>query len=396
MERARVGRYSNDPEILRFYVDNVQEAYKKLTELGVQSTGLVYQGGHSVKRSLSHNSIEVSKTLSSQIDKRHISILFNIRAKRLILDITTDKVLGVEALGKRGEKIFIKAKVTILATGGMCSSPELIDRYVPKLRKYSIVDIRIPNTTGDGYQMAMSIGADTTHMHVVTMYPNGIPIKGRKGVSLIINEGIYVNIEGNRFINEIESAPCEIGEKVLLQREKCMFTILDNNMWEKGTIGYWKGRGKGSEIVASMLANKWDLPIFIADTIKELSIKTGIDPDGLTKTVEDYNQCVENGTDLEFNKSKEYLIKIDTPPFVSIKQVLFALHGCGGLRANTRLQILNVYGNVIPSLYGCGEVVGGTTGEVYLTSTHYPVAMAFGYWAGKFAAKEALAYNRSL
>ena len=101
----RVGRHSNDPVLLRFYVDHVQEAYERLIVLGVESTGLIYQGGSSVKRSICHRSMDVLKTLSAQIDERGIPILFNTKAKRLVIDLPNQRVLGVEAEGKEGHKI---------------------------------------------------------------------------------------------------------------------------------------------------------------------------------------------------------------------------------------------------------------------------------------------------
>jgi len=42
-----------------------------------------------------------------------------------------------------------------------------------------------------------------------------------------------------------------------------------------------------------------------------------------------------------------------------MKWVIVPLHNGGGLRANTRLQILDVYGNVIPGLYGQVKLLVG-------------------------------------
>lgn len=388
-DMMRVGKYSSDPNILKFYVNNVKEAYDKLTKLGILSTGLIYQGGHSVKRSICHNSIKVLEKLTKQIKKRGINILFNTRAKRFIVDLKTKRIHGIEAILK-GDPVLIGAKATILATGGMCGDPQMIDRYIPKLRGYSVVDMRLKNSTGDGYKMAMSIGADITHMHVATSYPRGIAINGRYGVSFHNNEGIYVNKEGKRFVEEIKTAPCEIGESVLNQKDKCQYTIVDNHIWKKGNFRFWGNSGTGQELLQSIRSSKWIVPIFINNTITGLANEAGIDPDGLSETIYNYNRFVEKGIDLDFKRPKKFLIKIEEPPFVAIKQVLMTTHGGGGLRTNTHLQIIDVQGNIIPGLYGCGEVIGGTTGEIYLTSTHYPVAMAFGYWAGKFAAQEVM------
>jgi predicted oxidoreductase len=131
------------------------------------------------------------------------------------------------------------------------------------------------------------------------------------------------------------------------------------------------------------LMNNGQFFLWFGNTIEELANKAGIHPSSLKETVETYNTYADQGKDLEFGRPGKYLKEITKPPFVAQQNWLMTLHNSGGLRVNIQLQILDVNGDVIPGLYGAGEVIGGISGEIYLTTTHYPAAMTFGYLAGK-------------
>ena len=48
--------------------------------------------------------------------------------------------------------------------------------------------------------------------------------------------------------------------------------------------------------------------------------------------------------------------KIDTAPFYAAKRVPTVHHTMGGIQINTKSEVLNAEGNVIPGLYAAGEV----------------------------------------
>jgi fumarate reductase flavoprotein subunit len=363
------GKYSNIGELVRLYVDNAPEAYDRILSFGAKLMGIEELGGMSRRRSHQFKNTQVLDALYAEIQKRKIPTLSNTRGKSLV-----------------------QGKVTILATGGYCGSPEMIDKYVPRVRGALACGLT-PLLVGDGFKMAMAIGADVTHPYSVTTYPHGYPLQGRMGsrwgmgsVNMWPRGAISVNKEGKRYVNEM-IAPCDVGEAMLLQKDKVGFVIADDGVW-KNTLEFAK---KAREWEVKLYEEK-KVPVWSADTLDALATKIGIDPRGLEQTVATYNGFVEKGIDEAFKRPKETMKrKIETPPYLAVKQYLVILHGSGGLRVNTQLQVLDVYDRPIPGLYAAGEVLGGTSGEVYLSSTHYPVAMTFGYLAGKkFAVQEAM------
>jgi succinate dehydrogenase/fumarate reductase flavoprotein subunit len=62
----------------------------------------------------------------------------------------------------------------------------------------------------------------------------------------------------------------------------------------------------------------------------------------------------------------------------------------GGIRINTRAQVLDVNGNPIPKLYATGEATGGVHGGTRLGSCAITDCIVFGRTAGREAAKEPL------
>jgi fumarate reductase flavoprotein subunit len=133
-----------------------------------------------------------------------------------------------------------------------------------------------------------------------------------------------------------------------------------------------------------------------ANTIEEVAKKAGIDPKGLKATVDKYNSDIESvGYDTVFDRRTLVgvdgtPITIDTPPFYAIRLTATTTSFKGGLKINSRCQVVNQYDEVIPGLYAAGEVTGGLWGAdgTYLPNTMVPAAMTFGRVAGMNAAAE--------
>jgi urocanate reductase len=75
-------------------------------------------------------------------------------------------------------------------------------------------------------------------------------------------------------------------------------------------------------------------------------------------------------------------------PFYAVAQWPAVHHCMGGLRINTKAQVVDVFGDVIPRLYAAGEVSGGVHGSNRLGSNAIPDCVVFGRVAGTNAAKE--------
>jgi hypothetical protein len=94
-----------------------------------------------------------------------------------------------------------------------------------------------------------------------------------------------------------------------------------------------------------------------ADSIVELALKMKVDPRALVDTIERYNKFCETGKDLDFGKSAENLQKIQKPPFYAIfgNRWSQSTKGRNGIAVDSKFQVLDPNGEVMPGLYAVGD-----------------------------------------
>ncbi|HVO96080.1 MAG TPA: FAD-dependent oxidoreductase [Terriglobales bacterium] len=78
----------------------------------------------------------------------------------------------------------------------------------------------------------------------------------------------------------------------------------------------------------------------------------------LQATVERYNSFVESGVDQDFGKPKPKY-KIEKPPFYAAWGTPLVHDTRSGLRINSKCQVMDLNGKVVPGLYCAGESAGG-------------------------------------
>jgi fumarate reductase flavoprotein subunit len=194
-----------------------------------------------------------------------------------------------------------------------------------------------------------------------------------------------VNTNGKRFVEELERRDVR-RDAVLAQPGGFALAIVDHKQLKTFTAF-----GDPEEIVADQIKRG---VAFKADTIEELARLAGINPDNLVETVNNWNRYVDEGNDPDFKRRDlarrkgDSMLKIDTPPFYAIKGRPSLHHTMGGLHINTRAQVIDAEGKVIPGLYAAGEITGGIHGTNRIGGNAILDIIAFGRIAGKNAAKE--------
>lgn len=205
--------------------------------------------------------------------------------------------------------------------------------------------------------------------------------KGKK-MKIILNQdasgSIYVDARGKRIVNE-GARRDQIRDAVLATPERYAYTVVDNDIFQTYDEINRATVMKGIEI-----GEAWT-----ADTIPELAKKMGADPEGLTKTINRYNEFVNNKKDEDFGKPERILThKIQKGPFWACYTGMTVHHTMGGLNTNTKAQVLDWTGNPIPRLYAAGEITGGIHGTNRVGGNAVLDCFVFGQIAGENAAKE--------
>ncbi|MGV0794310.1 FAD-dependent oxidoreductase [Mycolicibacterium sp. XJ1819] len=315
--------------------------------------------------------------------------------------------LCADALGITGVRIIrdgnefdVRARRgVVLATGGFEWDSTLVEAY---LRGPMHGPVSPPNNTGDGLRMAMAHGADLANMGEAWWVPivrlpgdtfEGHPRSRSVRLERTRPRSIIVNRAGRRFLNEAGEYNSMAGPFHFLDPRE---GYANDPAWIVFDAGHLERYGFLG-VLPGEHAPDWFSP---SADLAELSEKTGIDPDGLARTLAAWNDNVAREQDPDFGRgSSAYdgywgddkaattagktLGPIDTPPYYAVPVAIGAMGTKGGPRTDGDGRVLHVNGSAIPGLYAAGNAMAGPTGKAYggAGGTIGP-AMVFGYRAG--------------
>lgn len=157
---------------------------------------------------------------------------------------------------------------------------------------------------------------------------------------------IMVNQEGKRFVNEYGSR--DQLSQAAIDNGGLFYLIADDKI--KATAMNTNQEKIDREVAESQL--------FKADTLEELAIQIGVDPQTLVETVTNYNQYVADGYDPEFGKNV-FELTCEVAPFYATPRRPALHHTMGGLKIDKQTHVINTNGQIIPGLYAADEVAGG-------------------------------------
>ncbi len=203
------GGFVNIPELARALVFDAPMIIRWLESLGVMfdkepdgTMKTVHGGGTSRKRMHScrdYTGMEIMRVLRDEARNRGIHVLDFSPAVEILLD-ESGKCAGAILYDLETEEYFIvKAKATIIATGGM---GRLHVQGFPTTNHYG--------ATADGLVLAYRVGAKLIFMDTVQYHPTGVAypeqILGQLVTEKVRGMGAQlVNNEGFQFINELET-----------------------------------------------------------------------------------------------------------------------------------------------------------------------------------------------
>lgn len=365
------GHNLNDPKKISLYAHNVGATIDWLHEkVGVKfiPNDLPYLAEYSHKRALEFEggAKTMAQHLRDVIAKNGAHVYYNTRVNKLLTD-ESGRVIGVEATDDQGVKYTIKAKATLLTTGGFGNNKEMLSEPVKSALYYGPV-----SSTGDGHKLAMGLGAKTQLMQYGKRYPNGIEVAPGIAKSTIYanvgafdQAGILVDVNGQRFVNE-KASNRHILDPTMETPNHQAYVFMDQKSWE----GFYKRlpeTGVSHEDADKYLAqNGKAKPLFVKGaTIDEVAKLAGVNAENLKATVARYNGFVKAKKDADFDRPVQYMkaeIAADGPYYIVEQKPRFATT-MGGVMTDDNLNIIKTDGKVIPGLYAAGELVGGVMGD---------------------------------
>ena len=403
-------QWSVDARLIKTLIDMSTETMEWFEDMGVEFTDLTSHGpggyytAHIVKPDPPQPGLGGASVMMRKLEEKSrelgVQILLKTPAKKLIKE--NDRIIGVEAEDNEGETVRVNCKAVILATGGFGG--------------HHRAPFGIPGLVGEGIRMAKEVGAEATEG---TMPP---PFGGEHSASAanLMNPvtasfghpHLMVNLSGERFVNEEVTVTTPFGANaVSLQKDKRAFRIFDEDtkdyfienglefpmgfgIAQAGTPSTMVNRDEFEAEIAGIL-EKGSGMVIIADSIDELAEKTGIDKEGLKKTLDEYNRCCETGRDTLFNKKARYLRPVKRPRFYASRS-MGSTGTPEGVKVNYKTEVLTKDFTVIPGLYAAGgDMVCNLYKDIY-PNILPGNAMGFSLSTGRIAARSALEYIRTV
>ncbi len=372
------GKELNDKELVTVMAENSAGAVDWVNEIGGDLSVVGMFGGASVKRI--HRPTDTSavgpmlvKALNAKTEELGIPVLLETTAEKILVD-DSGKVCGVTGTDKDGQEFTIDCTAVVLATGGFGANSDMVVEYKPDLAGFCTTNHA--GATGDGIAMAKELGAAFVDMEQIQTHPTVNPdtqtmyTEGVRG-----NGAILVNKEGKRFCNELETRDV-VSAAILEQTDGECYLVFDQAVRESLAA-------IESYIKAGIVTE--------ADTPEALGEAIGIDGAALAETLKTYAGYKAAGKDEDFGRESMELA-LDKPKYYAALCAPAIHHTMGGVKINTKTEVLKEDGTAIPGLFAAGEVTGGVHGANRLGGNAVTDIVVFGRIAGT-AAEDYVAAN---
>ena len=304
-------------------------------------------------------------------------------------------------------EIRIQAKAVIIASGGYADNPSWIKKYTGFDLESDLFAVIPCDKTGEGIEMAWSVGAAEEGTGVL-LFNIGMPPRtvgpDEHLLGAVGQPTLWVNRDGVRFCDEgIIQNMIHTGNALARQPGRYCYRIFDEEAKRQWEISGGLNVGNYSppalqltkldkEIAAAI--QKKSPYVFASGSIVELADRIGVDRAVLSRTVDNYNACCDQGRDDEFGKDPVFLRPVRSPRFYAIKCYPDFLCTLGGIKIDEKMEVLDKNDNPIRGLYAAGCDAGGLYGDSYdLIASG--IGSSFAFNSGRIAGENAVRYLKA-
>ncbi len=345
---------------------------------------------------------------------RHI---FGCHAEYLEQDEDGAVLGAVAKMNDTGAYIRVRAKYTVLATGGFGGNREMVQDFLPDLLSH-LQDQDPKNNggmfdrDGSGIAMAVQAGAKPECGPIPTMdgrmtWLSGIPINGGNPG---LPQGVWFDSYGKRFQNEFWGIIEHRGFPALFMNRDTMYCLYDSDLPERlrhvapahgsldpteENIDGWKTKLEEAYAAKGEAHNAGNsIWLYAGDTVEECCRYAGMSDrvrENILASLARYNEYAHVGQDEEFGRAAEVLFPVEKGPFFLQVVQENALVGnfmvtLGGLYVDGEARVLDGQLMPIHGLFAAGNTTGGRFGRDYFTpmnGTSIGMAVTLGRECGK-------------
>lgn len=365
------GHFLNDPSLVETLVNRAADAVDWLIGLGADLGNVGQLAGSSQKRThRPDGGAAIGPHLMAVLNKATQTENISIRTRNTVTALTEQngKVTGVKVSTSNGPYT-IQAKAVIIATGGFGANFSMIAQYRPEFKDFNTSNHH--GATGDAFEWVSSLDVPLIQMDQIQIHPTG-EIDSHLLISEAVrgNGAILVNHEGERFVNEMLTRD-KLSEAILTQSGQSAFLVFDQNVRESlAAIENYAQQGLLTAAEStSGLAQAINIPVSVFE-----------------ETMNKYRTYQTTGEDVEFGRNANEMPRaLNQAPYYAIEIEPVLHHTMGGIKINSKAEVINQNGDPVPGLYAAGEVTGGIHGGNRLGGNAVTDIVVFGQIAGTSA-----------
>jgi 3-oxo-5alpha-steroid 4-dehydrogenase len=300
-----------------------------------------------------------------------------LKTGKRVAEIEASHAVPVRIRARRG---------VVLSTGSFAFNRAMVEQYAPKYRE--AMPLGTLGCDGSGIRLGQSVGGRTDCMDSVTAWRSISP-------PITFVQGIVVNAEGRRFINE-DAYLGHLGSATADQTGGRAWVIVDRESYRRSFRDTLPVRGESWQ--------EFGLPLLInllgakkGRTLEELATRCGIAAATFAASATAYNTDVAGGND-RLDKSKDYQRTLGKGPYYAIDISI----GCkkspcpsitmGGLMVDEETgHVTRADGSPVEGLYAAGRSAKGIPSGFYVSGTSIADCVFAGRRAGLHAARSVTA-----
>jgi 3-oxo-5alpha-steroid 4-dehydrogenase len=352
------GKHTNTPEYQSLTWSGNEKGYREA------QAARPAPRAHKPKAFWEEGGATLMATLRKTVEQTAIRVELDTRALTLIRD--NGRIVGALCRQDGEVRAWRARSGVVLCCGGFIMNREMVEKYAPRLK--DATPLGNPADTGSGILMGIGAGAAAINMNEgfisVIWYPSGEFCKG-----------VFVNEQGQRFVNE-DCYHARGAHHCLNQSGRKAYMVVDSAIYTEPPM----------YSAAAVIE--------VGESFAELERDAGFPEGTLSATMETYNRFASLGEDPLFHKNAEFLRPLDQPPYALLdfsidSGIFYPAFTLGGLDTRVDGQVLSPTGEVIAGLYAAGRTTAGLprSGEGYASGLSIGDATFFGRLAGRAAAR---------
>lgn len=268
-----------------------------------------------------------------------------------------------------GKSESASARAVVIADGGFQADKELVRRFVSP-NPDRVMQRNAGSGRGDGLRMAEAVGAQLFGMDSFYGHPlsrdafTNDKLWPHPYLDAMVVSSVAVAIDGKRFADEGMSA-IYVANAIAKRADPLdTFVVFDDAVWN----------GPAADVAVPPAPNPTlktaGATIHSANSLDELAKLAKIDPEGLKKTVADYNAALAANTLGQLTPkrtSDRYKpMPIAKAPFHAMPMCTGITYTMGGPLIDGNARVLHKDGHVIEGLYAAGSASGGLEGGTFV------------------------------